>query len=536
MHVKSLLGKVITYTMTMLVMLSMCGVIVAHADTGKPIDVTIKLETLNLSVAEFRDSTQASFEFDFSVPNEATEGDYTELGLPKELKLLYNEAFDVYAPDGTSVVAKATISSSKKALKLTYTDYVDKHSNVTGHMRIYEGVDTTVVKEETILPTEIIINGEVFIIDLPDELKPKYIPGNYEDKDAHSDFHKTGGFNNRKDRIINYNLYVNRSMSSVKNARVVDELSTEGVTLVDGSIKVWEGNYVVDESRNQIRFSTENRKDVTSDVKITVAEDKRSFTVELGDISKGYYITYQAKPNYNLVDGERVRNYAYYYSEQTRIGIRGNSVTWQEASGTAVGYNYSLTIKKVNEAGETLPNATFTVTRKANGEVIGTYTTGEDGTVTVPNLLQDKYTITETKAPDGYELATSVDEVANNNTVTIVDKKIVEEPPKDNTPETPKTEDPTPKVEEPTTKTEDPTPKAETPTQKLEEPAPKAEEPKIAKQETPADSAEVVKDIDKDDSSPKTADDTSLIIWTVLLISAVAAAAAMLRARLARRQ
>jgi len=97
--------------------------------------------------------------------------------------------------------------------------------------------------------------------------------------------------------------------------------------------------------------------------------------------------------------------------------------TYQGASGTASGYNYSLTVQKVNEAGEALAGAEFTVTRESTGQVVGTITTGSDGTATISGLLKDNYIITETKAPTGYAIADPVTAEADNSTVTVTDKK-----------------------------------------------------------------------------------------------------------------
>jgi uncharacterized surface anchored protein len=60
-----------------------------------------------------------------------------------------------------------------------------------------------------------------------------------------------------------------------------------------------------------------------------------------------------------------------------------------------------------------LQGAAFTVTR-ANGERIGTFTTGADGTILVPELEEGVYAVGEISAPDGYQL----DEAPKNVTVT----------------------------------------------------------------------------------------------------------------------
>ncbi|WP_300418521.1 SpaA isopeptide-forming pilin-related protein, partial [uncultured Oscillibacter sp.] len=68
----------------------------------------------------------------------------------------------------------------------------------------------------------------------------------------------------------------------------------------------------------------------------------------------------------------------------------------------------SLTIKKMDSVtGKPIPNTEFTV-KDGNGTVLGRYTTGKDGTVTVSGLIPGStVVVTETKVPSGYVLNTT---------------------------------------------------------------------------------------------------------------------------------
>lgn len=64
----------------------------------------------------------------------------------------------------------------------------------------------------------------------------------------------------------------------------------------------------------------------------------------------------------------------------------------------------SLQIRKQSEAdGSALAGAVFEV-RKQNGEYVGEYTTGKDGSVSIPNADPGWYVVSEIKAPTGYIL------------------------------------------------------------------------------------------------------------------------------------
>ena len=82
----------------------------------------------------------------------------------------------------------------------------------------------------------------------------------------------------------------------------------------------------------------------------------------------------------------------------------------------------SLTLSKVDSVtGKPIPNTTFTV-KYANGELIGRYTTGSDGTVTVSGLLPGStVVVTEYKVPDTHVLNTTPQTItlkSGSNTVT----------------------------------------------------------------------------------------------------------------------
>jgi uncharacterized surface anchored protein len=66
-----------------------------------------------------------------------------------------------------------------------------------------------------------------------------------------------------------------------------------------------------------------------------------------------------------------------------------------------------LQIKKLDSVTrKPIKDVVFSV-EKLNGERVGTYTTGKNGTVFVPELLPDHYVVTEIKAADGYQLDSS---------------------------------------------------------------------------------------------------------------------------------
>ena len=387
---------------------------------GTNVDITISNSQLTTSSIEGSSTTE--FKFDFSVPDSAKSGDTTTISLPDQLDFQRSQKFNIYAPDGKTVVATAVIDKPSKSLVLTYTDYVDSHDSISGHIDMQVTAATSEINKEETIPAEIKINGHTVTID---SSGIKHIPSK---GDTATDFWKYGyvDYDNNKNEII-YHVNINASMQSVSNVVISDSLASDGFSYVPGSFSISKGNW---ERNSENYWTLSNPQDVTSQYNIDINSSNSAYTVKLGNISEGYAIVYRVKSNHPLLNGELVENDVSYKSNKKVINSSINRVLYQEANGQANGYNYSLTINKEDESGAPLANAVFSVIRKSTNGVVGTITTGPDGKGTIYGLLKDDYIIRETSAPSGYTLAKDVTVSADSfdskgATATITDKKAV---------------------------------------------------------------------------------------------------------------
>uniref|UniRef100_UPI0012DD27F3 Cna B-type domain-containing protein n=1 Tax=Streptococcus ruminantium TaxID=1917441 RepID=UPI0012DD27F3 len=390
------------------------GIFSAQAASAKSVDIEVSNTNLTPEVVEGGNSTR--FSFDFTVPNGTKKDDTTTISLPKELDFQRYQEFEVYAPDGQAV-AKAVIEPKIKTLTMTYTDYVEKHSDIKGHLEMNVVVDRKVVTTANTVAAEITINNKTKITIGTGKLS---YTGTKGDSDK-IDFWKYGVSSNNNEIV--YLININTSKSTVPDVTISDQLKSPGLQYVEDSFEIQEGNWYKNEWNYWALGSEINVTSKYKD-KIEISSDKTSFKVKLGDINgKGYRIKYRVKAAYTLINGEKLNNLAEYYTGTTRRSHASHVQTYQGASGSASGYNYGLIIEKVNEERQLLAGAEFTVTRTATGQVIGKFMTDEKGIVEVTGLLRDEYTITETKAPAGYAIAAPVTRIADNSIVTIIDKK-----------------------------------------------------------------------------------------------------------------
>ena len=359
-----------------------------------------------------------SLNLDFKLPNNKIHtGDTSMVSLPEQLRFSTSSAFDVYSADG-KVVAHAVIDSTLKKLVLTYTDYVEKNSDITGKITVAFVVDSAKVHTQTDIPFRIQV-GETSI---PVNGGKIHFTGPRGDHPQER-LAKWGWVTDANTDAINYWVRINAIGETLKNVVLSDTAATPDMTFDPESFHIRKGRFIRNE-RNQ--WEIKDATDVTSSAKINFNADNTQFTISLGDVKgEGFLISYKAKIGHHPVNHEAFRNSA----SETAVGLNEtqkstNNFIWQSASGEANGYNYSVGVHKTDDNGAPLAGAVFKVVRDRSKEVVGTITTDASGNGRIGNLLRDDYTITEVTAPAGYQLDTTPIKVTaddlNNNAKAVV--------------------------------------------------------------------------------------------------------------------
>ena len=389
-------------------------------------------------------------DFDLSGKN-VKAGDSTVVTVPDAL-MITNTSFQILDINTKEVIANAEVSPDNKSITITYTDYVEKHSDTSGSFFFYARIDFKKHPQKGEVPVEITINnetkfaGKVSFTGVGDG-NPRLLT-------------KTSWVNAGDQREIQYTISVNRTKQNIKNATLEDHLQFTNASYVKDSIKIIKGKFSFD--AGEWVFS--DRVDVTDQHKITISEDGQSFVIDLGDVTENdqYRIAYNVRLNYDPADGEVLRNEA----TLKGIGIETKNITNAAAvqipGGAGLGYVYSINIHKVDDANQPLKGAKFRVVRQANNQVIGEFESDENGNIAVGKLLKDKYILTEIEAPSGHiikeaDTVVNVEDFGADHSVTktIVNPK--EETTSTTTTTTTTTEEPTTTSTTTTTTTEEPT-------------------------------------------------------------------------------
>ena len=335
----------------------------------------------------------------FELPNgQVHGGDTTTITLPEKLRFDQTAGFEI-KDDVGNVIANAVIDGSAKTITLTYTNYVDSHSDVSGSFYFYVKIDRSQVDVEEDIPlyfnvgSQVIYGGDIHFVGIPDPT-PRYLS-------------KSGYQVGDTGRELRFQLTVNTKKEAINNLVITDEIQGSQIAINPSSIQIIKGNWVVSHGD----FNITNSRDVTAEYQAIFNGDNTSFTLNLGNISEddGFLIYYNAVTEYDLVDGEVIRNNATMTGNSTTLTTQSATATYYEAGGSAEGYVYTINIHKVGEDGASLAGAIFNVVRVANGAIVGTITTDVSGRGSVSGLLKDAYQIVEVSPPQGYVLTAPVD-------------------------------------------------------------------------------------------------------------------------------
>lgn len=393
---------------------------VAAVNTPKAVDdviTSVKYTNNEGGLLNWSLEPWATFRIDatLKLPNHQVKaGDTTTIAVPTDL-IINSQDFEVLDGKG-QVAASAKVDKDRKKIVLTYTDYVEHNSDITGNIFFYVRIDHKLVPNAKEIPINLIVENKV-VQTTPPQPPVKYIgiaqPQNYP-------ISKVGSINrDTNDPIINYTIGVNRKPTNIKNAIIRDTLQFSNAQYDRNSFIVEKGQWLWESGD----WVFKNAQSVPYE--IAFPSDK-TFEIKLGDISENdsYRIRYNVKLNYSPKDGEKFDNKVTLNGYQIEESRAQSKVLWQIPGGRLDGYIYSIKLHKQNNNGDPLQGAQFKITRVSNNQTIThtengqeseIFTSDANGDLIVPGLLRDNYTVTEVVAPNGYQLLKDPVSISEND-------------------------------------------------------------------------------------------------------------------------
>lgn len=344
-------------------------------------------------------------------------GDYFDITLPEKMYFPSDNAaanFDIHSEDGTTIGrAHVTPGTDNKggSVRITFTDWVEGKENVRGSLRLSARFDKTQITTGAENTFEISVSGQVVpvtvLVNGPTALKPEIL----------GKWGQSAGDNKHQ---AEWYIRINHQKMGLSNVVITDHLSGgEGTeTYIADSFKLLRVEF------DEYGDIKQNLGEVNISQKLEIADDGKSFTLNLGDIHTDQY---RLRYRTTYTPGTTLRNNMKLSStEQTKVVSASHISADSGGSGTG---NLANKIKliKVDADDQSLPlaNAVFVVTRP-NGSSFE-LTTGADGTAVSGFLASGTYRVKEKSAPDGYELNSEefslVVSSAGGAVQTITDKK-----------------------------------------------------------------------------------------------------------------
>ena len=398
--------KIFTFILTLLTVLFTLSLTKTSAETpnitvsGKFVDTIKNINVTSENGGNIEDGVgkwqnfRINANYDLAGKN-VKAGDTTDISISDPL-IISSQSFEIRDTQTNQIIAHATVDKDNKKISLTYTDYVENHSDTNGSFYFYAQVDYKKHPEAGEVPVQVTVNNKTTIVG---KVNFKGV-GNSEPKlfVKISDVQKDP-------TLIKYAISVNQNKQNIKEVTVEDHLQFTNAEYVKGSIRVYKGTF----SNTDGSWQLNDTVDVTDQHTVTVSDDGQSFTVNLGDVTEAdqYQILYDVRLKYTPADGEVLKNEATLKGKGVVIKQALNASAIQIAGGSGVGYVFTIHIHKVGDANQPLAGAKFKVVRQANNQVIGEYVTDKDGNITVNGLLKDKYILTELQAPEGYTITTA---------------------------------------------------------------------------------------------------------------------------------
>lgn len=402
---KFVVKKLLVLIVSCIILLGITPVIgKAYAETIHNDVVTeVKLTKADLvTPATWADvTTRMQLVVKFALNNRVHSGDKTIIHVPNEFEIVKRESFAIKSPSGETI-ANAVTDPDAKTVTITYANYVDSHSDISGSLHVTVKIDTDVVTSGQTMRLRLVMDGGRGF-----DINPFVYAGVRGDNpDEH--LYKRSYFDNNDPTIVRTRIRVNGKGGNFQKLTVKDTIETPAVSYSKDSFRITKGKWEIGADGY---FTLKNEIDVTNQFPINF--DGNSFTIDFNNVQgEGYYIKYDMKLSYRPVNQEIVNNRISGYNDAQVIMDEVIRAVYQESGGEANGYHFTIKIHKENENGDSLSGAVFEVIRESSGVKVGEITTDSNGNGSLGGLLKDKYTIKEKKAPEGYMLSADAVRVA----------------------------------------------------------------------------------------------------------------------------
>ncbi|MGY4558041.1 choice-of-anchor A domain-containing protein [Bacillus thuringiensis] len=358
------------------------------------------------------------------VTNEKVTGQFeiVKVDANDKTELLSGAEFEVYK-DGKKVAELKTDESGKvMSPKLPLGEYTVKETKApAGYKLSNKEWKVTIQNEKEVVKVEAEnekILGSLQIIKMDDKDQTKRLAGaEFTLKDAKGNVVKEGITTDKSgtvkvDGLVpgEYTLEETKAPEGYELTKQIIHVTVDGEKVVDAKVTNSKslGQFEI------VKVDAEDKTKVLSDAEFEVYKDGKKVDTLRTD-KTGKVVSQKLEPGkYTLKETKAPQGYKL-LKEEIEVVVEADKVVQVQVEN-AKELGSLQVIKKDAESGKVLAGAEFKLKNEA-GQVVGeAKTTNKDGVVKFESLVPGKYTLEETKAPEGYkalEVTVEVNVVAN---------------------------------------------------------------------------------------------------------------------------
>ncbi|MBC1431002.1 collagen binding domain-containing protein [Listeria seeligeri] len=286
----------------------------AATDYGSKFFTNVALQNQNgENTSNFKENSKVRVAYDFVITEPIVSGETMTLTIPEQLKLINFGGFPVNDAEGNTI-AEATVNPTTGTITLTFTDYVNSHTDLSGSLFYNASFNSKNIQTDQVNPI-------VFPVKNTTQTENVYISKVTTGGGTGSPtvVFKQGRMDDKDHSIIHWTVTLNNALLPIDNAVYTDTLGSGQNLLGKATIKYRDAN-----------------KKVTSTTEQPISLDKsRNFQLTIGTLSnQSVVITYDSKI---IAKQKSYTNKAAIAGDNLEAVSRNASVINYESGGQGVG-------------------------------------------------------------------------------------------------------------------------------------------------------------------------------------------------------
>ncbi|MBC1828023.1 LysM peptidoglycan-binding domain-containing protein [Listeria seeligeri] len=286
----------------------------AAIDYGSKFFTNVALQNQNgENTSNFKENSKVRVAYDFVITEPIVSGETMTLTIPEQLKLINFGGFPVNDAEGNTI-AEATVNPTTGTITLTFTDYVNSHTDLSGSLFYNASFNSKNIQTDQVNPI-------VFPVKNTTQTENVYISKVTTGGGTGSPtvVFKQGRMDDKDHSIIHWTVTLNNALLPIDNAVYTDTLGSGQNLLGKATIKYRDAN-----------------KKVTSTTEQPISLDKsRNFQLTIGTLSnQSVVITYDSKI---IAKQKSYTNKATIAGDNLEAVSRNASVINYESGGQGVG-------------------------------------------------------------------------------------------------------------------------------------------------------------------------------------------------------